>query len=140
MTTNSDIIVYTDGGARGNPGVSGAGAVIQNSSGGTLATISEFLGKSQTNNYAEYTAIIMALKKIKQLGLNKKDIVLKADSKLAIEQLNGNWKVKDANIKILFNKVQDLLNDFTNIKFMHVPRGENKLADALANKAMDKGE
>ncbi len=133
----SKIIIYTDGGARGNPGIAGIGVVLLSQGGESLAEISQYLGDNLTNNYAEYEAIYVALNKCKELNLHNHDIELRADSKLAVEQLNGNWKVKDANIKVQFDKVKNLLKDFTNIKFIHIPREENKRADQLANKAMD---
>ncbi len=132
------IIIYTDGGARGNPGIAGIGVVLLSQDGETLVEISQYLGDNLTNNYAEYEAIHIALNKCKELNLQNSDIELRADSKLAVEQLSGNWKVKDTNIKIQFEKVKNLLKDFSNIKFKHIPRKENKRADQLANEAMDK--
>ncbi len=133
----SKILVYTDGGARGNPGIAGAGAVIFNEQGEVLVEVSEYLGSSKTNNYAEYQAIILALNKCAELGLQDRDIELRSDSKLAVEQLNGRWKVKDAGIKKQFNEVNEVIRNFKDIKFVHIRRELNKYADELANKAMD---
>ncbi len=139
----SKIFIYTDGGARGNPGIAGAGAVIFPSTSlgqvasEPLAEISEYLGSSQTNNYAEYEAIILALQKCLELGLEESEIELRADSKLAVEQLSGRWKVKDAGIREQFNKVQDLIKDLKSVRFVHIRRELNKHADELANRAMD---
>ena len=135
---SKQILIYTDGGARGNPGPAGAGAVVYSGE-EVLAEVSEYLGE-QTNNYAEYEAIILALQKCIDLGLNKNEVELRADSKLAVEQLSGNWKVKNENVRKQFVKVQALLKEFANIKFVHVPREQNKVADALANKAMDSAQ
>jgi ribonuclease HI len=134
----SKIVIYTDGGARGNPGPSGVGAVIfdGDENGTVLAEISEFLGH-QTNNYAEYEAIVLALEKCIALGLTERPVELRADSKLAVEQLSGRWKVKDASIREQYNKVQTLLDSFAQISFTHVRRELNKHADMLANRAMD---
>jgi len=130
------IIIYTDGGARGNPGIAGAGAVISNTNGEVLSEVSKYLGDNLTNNYAEYEAIYLALSKCKELVLQDSEIELRADSKLAVEQLSGRWKVKDASIREQFNKVKELLTDFVSIKFVHIPREQNKRADELANIAM----
>ncbi len=134
----SKIIIYTDGGARGNPGPAGAGAVVLRA-GKVLAEVSEYLGE-HTNNYAEYEAIVLVLQKCVELGLEKSEIELRADSKLAVEQLSGNWKVRHPGVREQFNKVQELLKNFADIKFVHVPREENTDADALANLAMDKNQ
>lgn len=130
------VLIYTDGGSRNNPGPAGAGAVITQN-GKILAEISKYLGE-RTNNFAEYEAIILALQKVCELSLESEPIEIRADSKLAIEQLSGNWKVKNANVRKQFVKVQKLLETFNDIKFIHIPREKNKEADALANLAMDK--
>ncbi len=131
------ITVYTDGGARGNPGPSGAGAVIFGEQSEVLGEVSEYLGDHQTNNYAEYEAIVLVLRKCVELGLEGSEIEVRADSKLAVEQLSGRWKVKDASIREQFNKVKVVMKELKNVKFTHVRRELNKHADALANQAMD---
>jgi len=134
----ADITIYTDGGSRGNPGQAGSGAVIYDNN-QVLAEISEFLGV-QTNNWAEYQAIILALEKVVALGLVDKTIEVRADSKLAVEQLSGNWKVKNAGVREQYNTVQDIIRRHNlSVAFTHVRREYNKVADALANKAMDSG-
>ena len=135
---SNNIVIYTDGGARGNPGISGAGIVILDANEQVLAEISKYLGDSLTNNFAEYEAIYLALQKCIELGLQDSSIELRADSKLAVEQLSGNWKVKDASIREQFNKVNSLLKQFNSVKFTHIARELNKRADALANEAMDR--
>lgn len=134
----SKIIIYTDGGARNNPGPAGAGAVIYDGS-TKIAEISEYLGE-RTNNWAEYEAIILALEKARKLGLTGRDIEVRADSKLAVEQLSGNWKVKHANVREQFVRAKEILEDFDSIKFVHISREENTEADLLANFAMDRGK
>jgi probable phosphoglycerate mutase len=132
------ITIYTDGGARGNPGIAGAGAVIFDEQKEVLGEVSEYLGDNLTNNYAEYEAIVLVLHLCLELGLQDAELELCADSKLAVEQLSGRWKVKDAGIRQQFNKVNELMTGFSNkVKFTHVRRELNKHADRLANEAMD---
>ena len=128
--------VYTDGGSRGNPGPSGAGACIIDQAGNIISEISEYLG-IQTNNYAEYRSLYFALKKCTELGINQHPIKVFMDSKLVIEQINGKWKVKNDNLKVLYREIKELIVFFKDITFTHVLRGLNKHADSLANKAMD---
>ena len=130
------IEVYTDGASRGNPGKAAAG-VYAKKNGKELFKLAKFLGV-QTNNYAEYKAFILALGKLLELKLEKEKIKVFADSKLLVEQLNGNWKVKNENIKLLFKEAKDLIKRFENIEIYHIPRSRNKMADALANFALDK--
>jgi len=128
--------IYCDGGSRGNPGPSGAGAMIKDSNGIVLAEISEYLG-IKTNNYAEYSSLLLALEKCIELGINQCGIEVFMDSKLVVEQINGNWKVKSENIKLLHTKITNLLTFFSNVKVSHISRKSNGVADSLANKAMD---
>jgi ribonuclease HI len=132
---NSTIIIYTDGGSRGNPGHAGAGGVIYSNE-KIIAEISKYLG-IQTNNYAEYTALLLTLERAKELNINKNTIHVFMDSKLVVCQLNGTWKVKHPNIIPIYNKIKDLLVDFEDITFTHVYRNNNKYADSLVNKAID---
>jgi len=131
---DSKLIIYTDGGSRGNPGPSAAGFVVGGREYG------EFLGK-QTNNYAEYMAVILALKKARALIGKKKtketEIEVRADSELVVKQLNGEYKIKEPDLKPLFVDVWNLRMDFGNLKFVHIPREENKHADRMVNKALD---
>ena len=129
-------LIYTDGGSRGNPGISGAGAIIMNSEGTVIKEISEYLGH-KTNNYAEYYSLLFALNGAIDLGINHSDIEIFMDSKLVVEQVNGNWKVKSENIKLIHNQIMELLKFFSSFKLKHIPRELNTSADALANKAMD---
>ena len=129
------VVIYTDGGARGNPGPAGAGAVILNND-IVVAEVKKYLGPIQTNNWAEYEAVVIALEKAKELGLTG-DIEFRLDSKLVVEQLMGNWKIKEPSLKSQVAKVKDLLRDFGTVTFTHVPREENKEADRLVNEAID---
>jgi len=127
-------MIYTDGGSRGNPGPSATGIVIKNEEGQTVANYGEFLGK-QTNNYAEYMAIISGLKKAKELGADEVDCIV--DSKLVCEQLNRNWKVKEPTIQKLFIKAWNEMQQFKKVTIKHILRVGNKEADAEVNKVLD---
>lgn len=129
-------IIYTDGGARGNPGPAAAGVVILKGA-DVIATSSQYLGERQTNNWAEYEAVVIALLKMIELQVGKADIEFRLDSKLVVEQLMGNWKIKEPTLKPQVQKVKDLLNDFGTVTFHYVPREQNKEADRLVNEALD---
>lgn len=132
----SKIIIYTDGGARGNPGPAGAGVVIQKD-GQTIATLKKYLGDNRTNNWAEYEALILALTHAKKRGLVDEKIEIRMDSELIVRQMKGEYKVKDKGLKIQHAKVRGLLKDFRSVSFSHIPREENKEADKLVNEAID---
>jgi len=132
---NTKLIIFTDGGARGNPGPAGIGAVIYNDKKEKLAEISKYLGET-TNNQAEYQALISALKKAKEIGGRELDVFL--DSELVVKQLNREYKVKNKDLAPLFLEVYNLSLNFSKIKFTHVYREKNQEADRLANEAMDK--
>lgn len=135
------IIIYTDGGSRGNPGPSAIGVVYTNEKGQLIKEYSEYLGDKLTNNEAEYQAVIFALKKFKVLfgkGLVKKsEIEIKSDSELMVKQLNGEYKVVNENIQPLFLQIWNLKIDFLKVKFKQIPREKNKEADRLVNEALD---
>lgn len=132
-----DIIIYTDGGARNNPGPAGAGAVIIEG-GATVAEIKKFLGEKQTNNWAEYEAVFLALTEAKRLGFAGRPVESRLDSKLVAEQLSGNWKVKEPTLMPQWTKVRALMREsFPDIAFVYVPRAQNKEADRLVNEAID---
>ena len=134
--TNKKLIIFTDGGARGNPGPAGIGAVLYNEKKEIVAEISKFLGVA-TNNQAEYQALIEGLKKAKELGAQELDVFL--DSELVVKQLKREYKIKNKDLAPLFLEVYNLSLNFSKINFSHVYRENNKEADALANKAMDLG-
>lgn len=138
------IIIYTDGGARGNPGIAGAGAYIVDSDGKVLKQCSQFLGV-QTNNYAEYQAVILGLENLKRIvgteNLENYDIEVKMDSELVKKQLSGEYQIREESLYPMFIKIWNMrVKDFPNLKFTHIPREENKNADRLSNVAMDEGE
>ncbi len=136
------IIIYTDGGARGNPGPAAIGIVIQKQ-GQTLKKYSDALGE-MTNNQAEYQAVIFALKKVKLLFGKKKvkemEIEILMDSELVAKQLNHQYKIKEKDLQPLFIKVWNLLLDFSQVSFKHISRQKNKEADRLVNEALDNQE
>ncbi|HEX9608670.1 MAG TPA: ribonuclease HI family protein [Candidatus Paceibacterota bacterium] len=134
------VVLYTDGGARGNPGPAGAGAVIAEENGTVIKEVSEFLGK-QTNNFAEYQAVILGLKKLKQLfgsAVWHMDIEVRLDSELIVRQLSGKYQIKEPTLFPQYIAVHNMrVKDFSHVTFRHIPREKNKEADRLANEAMD---
>lgn len=134
------IIIYTDGGSRGNPGPAAIGVIFCNQKKQVIKKYSQYLGKA-TNNVAEYQAAIFALKKFKTLFGKKlaksTEIELRSDSELLIKQLNGEYKVLDPEIQTLFLKIWNLRLDFKKVKFKLIPRKKNKEADSLVNEVLD---
>lgn len=128
------LTTFTDGGSRGNPGPAATGVVIKNAAGATLAAYGEYLGV-QTNNVAEYSALLSALKKAKELGATEVDCVL--DSELIVKQMRGEYKVRDKNLQKLFVQVYNAAAQFTGVTYRHTMRSGNKEADAQVNKALD---
>ena len=135
------IICYTDGGARGNPGPAGAGATVVRADGTVLAELSQFLGNA-TNNFAEYAAVLLALKEIKRrFGGKTKTLAIemRMDSQLIQRQLVGEYQIKEPGLVPQFIEIHNMrVKDFPHITFTHVPRAKNKEADRLANLAMDR--
>jgi len=136
------IIIHTDGGSRGNPGPAGIGVWISSASGGE--TLDKKYGKCigiATNNVAEYAALIFGLKKVKQLlGKDKTkqyEIECRLDSELVVRQLNHEYKLKEEYIQKNFIEIWNLMLDFKSVKFYHIPREKNTIADALVNEALD---
>jgi ribonuclease HI len=130
----SQIIVKTDGGSRGNPGPAAIGAVV----GGR--EYAERIGVA-TNNEAEYKAVIFALKKAKQIlgkaGARSSEVEVRMDSELVVRQMNGQYKISEGPLQLLFMQIWNLRLDFKKVEFVHVPREENHQADKLVNKALD---
>ncbi|HYH95111.1 ribonuclease HI family protein [Hyalangium sp.] len=126
--------LYSDGAARGNPGPSGAGAVLVEPGGQVVAKVGKYLGH-QTNNYAEYMGLLLGLRHAKSLGA--KEIEIFADSELLIRQLGGRYQVKSATLRPLYEEAVKLLNDFSRVKLVHVPRAMNAAADEMSNRAID---
>lgn len=128
------LTTFTDGGARGNPGPAAAGVVIKNAAGETIAAFGKYLGH-QTNNFAEYTALVLALQKAKELGATEVDCVM--DSMLVVKQMRREYKVKEPTLQKLFLTVYNLSTEFKKVTYRHIYREGNKEADAEVNKALD---
>ena len=124
----------TDGGARGNPGPSAIGCVIKNSSGEVVNQFKEYIGIA-TNNVSEYSALIKGLSIALELDISSLSCFL--DSELVVKQVNGIYRVKDENLKLLHSEVAVLKSKFKQISFNHVRREANSLADKLVNEALD---
>ncbi len=135
MKSYNKLIIYTDGGARGNPGPAGIGCVIYDEKNKIIAEISKSIGHA-TNNQAEYQAVISGLEKAHQLGA--KDLEFYLDSELVVKQLKHEYKVKNRELAPLFLKIHNLTMSFKKINYKYIPREKNKLADKLVNKAIDK--
>ena len=135
------IIIFTDGGARGNPGPAGIGAIIQisNLKSQNEEKISKYIGTA-TNNQAEYQAVIEALSWVKEnIKTDDLEIVCFLDSELIVEQLNQRFKLKNEGLKPLFWQIRDLVMSLGGkISFKYIPREKNKKADRLVNEAIDK--
>ena len=131
---SSDVLIHTDGACRGNPGDSSIGLVVYDEKGIPVYEEAALLGQ-QTNNFAEYSAVLRALK---LCSSNKvQSLVLKSDSQLLIKQLQGLYKVKSVNIAPLYQKCLEFKKDIPYVKFCHVMREQNKRADELANLILD---
>ncbi len=130
------IVIYTDGGSRGNPGPSAIGIYIE-----TLnKKYGEFLGVA-TNNIAEYKAMIFALKKTKQLvgkenSINT-EVEIRSDSQLVVSQLKGEFKLKEKSLFEYFIDIWNLKQEYKNVSFVYIPREKNKIADAILNETLD---
>ncbi len=135
------IIIYTDGGSRGNPGPSAAGIIFCNEKGEVFKKYSQYLGENFSNNEAEYQAVIFALKKFKSLFgkklASRTEIELRSDSELLVKQLRGIYRILEPKIQTLFITVWNLRFDFKKIKFTLISRERNKEADRLVNEVLD---
>lgn len=127
-------VLYTDGGARGNPGPAGIGVVLKNENGEVLGEIAESIGEA-TNNVAEYRALIAGLELAVAKGVTDLDVFM--DSKLVVSQLKGEWKIKNDRLRTLAVRARSLLNRFPGSTIQHVRREHNSDADKLANQGMD---
>lgn len=132
----SYLIAHTDGGARGNPGPAGYGVVIHDAQGKKIAGLSQYLGR-QTNNFAEYQALIAALEYAVEHGPKALRVI--SDSELLVRQVKGIYKVKEPTLRDLHGRAKELISKLEWFDVEHVLRGHNSEADELANQAMDKG-
>lgn len=126
--------LYTDGACRGNPGYGGAGAVLVDENGNVVESVKKFLGLC-TNNVAEYKALILGLEEALKQNCSQVHIFL--DSELLVRQINGVYKVKDETLKVLMRELKVLLTSLDEYTVEHIGRNKNRLADRLANEAID---
>jgi len=135
------IIIYTDGGSRGNPGQAAIGVVFCNEREQEIKKYGEYLGDNITNNEAEYQAVVFALKKFKALFGKKiakvSEVEIKSDSELLVKQMQGKYKIEDEKMQKFFIEIWNLKIDFKSVKFKLVPREKNREADKLVNEALD---
>jgi ribonuclease HI len=127
-------LLMVDGAARGNPGDAGCGAAICDESGAVVKELSRYLDRT-TNNVAEYEGLLIGLDALIQLG--RKKIRVQSDSQLLVRQLNGEYRVKDEKLKVLYQHALTLLRQFDSYRILHVYREMNRVADRLANRGID---
>jgi ribonuclease H / adenosylcobalamin/alpha-ribazole phosphatase len=132
--TPDEVVVWTDGGARGNPGPAGYGVVVTTPGGQVLAEVAEGIGRA-TNNVAEYRGAIAGLEQARALGARR--VRVRADSLLVVNQQKGLWRVRNEALRTLSSEARRLAGQFERVVWEHVPRERNRHADALANRAMD---
>lgn len=125
--------IYTDGGARGNPGPAGIGVVIWQGN-KLVGTYSKYIGKA-TNNQAEYQAVILALEQARRIKAEELEFYM--DSEIAVNQLNRKFKIKNGELGSLFVKAWNMMIGFKSVRFHHIPREKNKEADKLVNQVID---
>jgi len=128
------MIVYIDGASRGNPGQAGIGVAIYNGDRKSVRQFGYYLGKL-TNNMAEYMAAIFAMTVLLELGV--KSVTIYSDSELLVRQVNGEYRVKDEKLLPFYLQIKFFLSSFKEVKFFYIRREENKIADRLANRAID---
>jgi ribonuclease HI len=129
------ILAHTDGASRGNPGEAGIGIMIKDEEGRILTSLYGYIGIA-TNNVAEYTALLACLNAIHKTHCTR--LIVHSDSELMVRQLNGTYKVKDANLKTLFTQAQKLVRNASfDFEIRHIAREENREADRLANLGID---
>ena len=131
----SAVLIYTDGASRGNPGPSSAGFVVYTQHNQKTIYETAFLLGTQTNNFAEYSAVLEALKMSAQNQIQ--NLIIKSDSELLVKQLSGLYKVKSLSLKKLYRECKKWEREIPQVQFQHIPREQNKRADALANLILD---
>jgi len=135
------IIIYTDGGSRGNPGKAAIGVVFCSEDGAPLKKFGEYLGDGLTNNEAEYRAVVFALKKLREMvgevALAATEVQIRSDSELLVNQMSGRYRIKNENIRMFVVNIQRLMEGFGKVSYVAIPREQNKMADAMVNQALD---
>lgn len=136
--------LYVDGAARGNPGQAGAGMALYDDTDQLIASSGSYLGPSLTNNRAEYMALILGLEFAKECSSKNQDaknqesdLQVFSDSELMVQQMKGVYKVKHPDLKPLHDEARQRVKNFRRVQFQHVPREKNRMADQLANEAID---
>ena len=129
------LTIYVDGASRGNPGPAAIGVVIKDATGAAVLRVGSSIGR-KTNNQAEYSALIAALQEASKLGADQ--VYINTDSQLMSEQVNGNYRVRNAHIRPLYDQAMQLLTAFQYYSIDHIPRSLNSEADDLANQALNK--
>lgn len=133
-TPDSEATLFTDGGARGNPGPAASGAVLVSPGGDVLHEAGRYLGVA-TNNVAEWTALEIGLEAALEHGVRQ--LAVRMDSELVVKQLSGEYRIKHPDLQPISRRVNALLRRFSGVEIKHVRRKENKLADALVNRILD---
>ncbi len=126
--------LFADGGSRGNPGHAASGAVLLDCDGVVIAEVGRYLGIA-TNNFAEWSAVLFGLERARELGIVT--LAVRLDSELVVKQLSGEYRVKHPDLQPLHRRVKALLQQFEHVDVRHVPRRQNKLADAVVNRVLD---
>ena len=131
---NKAFFLYADGGSRGNPGPAGIGVVILDAKKKKVKEVFKYIGET-TNNNAEYNALICGLEEVRSLG--GEEVIVNLDSELVVKQISGEYRVKNSDIKPLFEKAVTVLKNFKVFEIRHIDRSKNKEADKLVNKAIN---
>ncbi|HEU5064715.1 MAG TPA: reverse transcriptase-like protein [Gaiellaceae bacterium] len=126
--------LFTDGGARGNPGPAAFAYVLEADDKTVLAAHGEAIGVA-TNNVAEYRALVEGLRKAVEVGVDELEVV--SDSELVVHQMRGEWKIKNDTLRLLWDEAQDLAGEIVKVRYTAVRREHNELADRLVNEALD---
>ncbi|HVN68148.1 MAG TPA: ribonuclease HI family protein [Candidatus Binatia bacterium] len=129
-----EAVLFADGGARGNPGPAASAAVLLEPDGELIEEIGAYLGVA-TNNVAEWTALVLGLEAAAKRGIRR--LRVRLDSELVVKQLGGEYRVKHAGLRPLYERARRLLREFSEVEIRHVPRAENALADRLVNRVLD---
>jgi ribonuclease HI len=133
-TAAVEATLFADGGSRGNPGPAASGAVLLDPAGELVEEVGAYLGVA-TNNVAEWTALVLGLEAAGKRGIQR--LRVRLDSELVVKQLRGEYRVKHAGLRPLYQRACQLLRGFTEVDIKHVPREQNKLADGVVNRVLD---